>query len=445
MGEPSGGLETVGQRLRRLRLERGLSQRALAGRGVSYAYISRIESGNRHPSLKAVRELARRLGVSVEELDTGRRVSPAEERELQVTDAELQLRLGDDLVATEETFRVLAADEEAEPEITARAFAGLGLIALSRGEGEEAAGLLERAIGAGHLPAYVRPDVYEELARAYSYLESPAKAVQLLEGALEEVRAHASADVTTQVRLMATLATACSEANDARRAKKLLHEAEEHLGAVASPQAKVRICGALARLAWWEAQESDTAFSYAREVIAIYRSTEDTRGLARAYLFYGQLLNLEREWQEAEWNLERADAMLAAIDVDDRTCGVLRAEQAKCAAWGGRGDQALRLANEAEALFGDEPLERGLKWHAYAAAHAARNDPKKAQPFYRRALDFLLEHRQWREATMVAREWADLCRSIGENDKALDLLERASIHSDRLPSPSAPLAHSKTG
>jgi len=63
--------ETIGQRLRRLRLERGLSQRELSAPGVSYAYISRIEAGTRQPSVKALRKLAPKLGVSTEYLETG--------------------------------------------------------------------------------------------------------------------------------------------------------------------------------------------------------------------------------------------------------------------------------------------------------------------------------------------------------------------------------------
>ncbi len=47
--------ESIGERLRRLRLERGLSQRELSSPGVSYAYISRIEAGARRPSVKALR------------------------------------------------------------------------------------------------------------------------------------------------------------------------------------------------------------------------------------------------------------------------------------------------------------------------------------------------------------------------------------------------------
>src|SRR3954466_14326731 len=82
-GEPV--VETVGQRLRRLRHERGLSQRELASPGVSYAYISRIEAGFRRPSVKALRKLAPKLGVSVHWLETGRQ-DPAEQLARMVQD-----------------------------------------------------------------------------------------------------------------------------------------------------------------------------------------------------------------------------------------------------------------------------------------------------------------------------------------------------------------------
>jgi len=62
------GAETVGARLRRLRIERGLSQRDLSAPGITYAYISRIEAGARTPSMKALRMLARKLGVTPEYL-----------------------------------------------------------------------------------------------------------------------------------------------------------------------------------------------------------------------------------------------------------------------------------------------------------------------------------------------------------------------------------------
>ncbi len=68
--------EQPGARLRRLRLEAGLSQRQIAGPGVGYAYISRIEAGTRTPSAKALQALATKLGVSALYLATGRHNGP---------------------------------------------------------------------------------------------------------------------------------------------------------------------------------------------------------------------------------------------------------------------------------------------------------------------------------------------------------------------------------
>jgi transcriptional regulator with XRE-family HTH domain len=47
--EAEAARESVGERIRRLRLERGMSQRDLAEPGISYAYLSRIEAGARKP------------------------------------------------------------------------------------------------------------------------------------------------------------------------------------------------------------------------------------------------------------------------------------------------------------------------------------------------------------------------------------------------------------
>ena len=87
--------ESIGARLRRLRLERGLSQRDIASRGVSFTYISRIESGQRQPSVKALRMLAAKLAVSAEFLETGAELRPESEWELRLGEAELELRLDD--------------------------------------------------------------------------------------------------------------------------------------------------------------------------------------------------------------------------------------------------------------------------------------------------------------------------------------------------------------
>jgi transcriptional regulator with XRE-family HTH domain len=54
------------------RIAAGLSQRSLSFPGCSAAYISRIERGERIPSLQVMREIAARTGVSEAYLAYGR-------------------------------------------------------------------------------------------------------------------------------------------------------------------------------------------------------------------------------------------------------------------------------------------------------------------------------------------------------------------------------------
>lgn len=58
-----------GSRLKKIRLARGLSQTALAGEGMSTGYLSRLESGGRQPTERAVAYLAERLGLQPSEFE----------------------------------------------------------------------------------------------------------------------------------------------------------------------------------------------------------------------------------------------------------------------------------------------------------------------------------------------------------------------------------------
>jgi transcriptional regulator with XRE-family HTH domain len=77
----------VGRRLREARETAYLSQRELSFPGCSAAYISRIERGERIPSLQVMRELASRVGTSESWLAFGReRLHP--DVESRIRDAE---------------------------------------------------------------------------------------------------------------------------------------------------------------------------------------------------------------------------------------------------------------------------------------------------------------------------------------------------------------------
>src|SRR5215217_1504638 len=105
--------ETVGERIRRLRTGAGLSQRSIAGPVVSAAYVCRIEKGERTPSVKALRVIAKALGVSAEYLETGIEHPDLDARDLRLSEAELELRLAEDLGKTEQKFKALLREARA--------------------------------------------------------------------------------------------------------------------------------------------------------------------------------------------------------------------------------------------------------------------------------------------------------------------------------------------
>src|ERR1044072_3800761 len=66
--------ESVGEHIRRVRKDREISQRELTRRtkNISYGYLSKVESGQREISLRALREVAEALDVNVVYLETGK-------------------------------------------------------------------------------------------------------------------------------------------------------------------------------------------------------------------------------------------------------------------------------------------------------------------------------------------------------------------------------------
>src|SRR5213595_3136706 len=134
MSDPSPA-ESVGQRLKRLRAERGLSQRELSAPGVSYAYISRIEAGTRQPSVKALRRLASKLGVSAEYLETGSQLDSSQQRELRLSNLELAVRLGEEHDAEGALYEILdEANKAGDRQAAQRASVAIAMLAMNRSE-----------------------------------------------------------------------------------------------------------------------------------------------------------------------------------------------------------------------------------------------------------------------------------------------------------------------
>src|SRR5919197_3755964 len=356
--------ESIGQRLRRLRLEKGLSQRELAGPGVSYAYVSRIEGGQRRPSLRAIRVLARKLGVSAQYLETGSMTTSEEEREIRLSDAELRLRLDESVAGAEEAFHEVLreAREAGDVESATRAELGLGLAAARAGRNEEAVEHLERSIESPRVTPTSHPDVFITLGNVYLDLDRPEQSAELYERCLDELSAQEQDDTSARVRFGTHLSYALSNLGRFVEARKVLTDLTSRTRAIVDPYARIRLYWSLALLA----------------------ATEGTLHLARAHLLSSEILILDGLPDDAAPHLEAAERLFD-LGGDARDLGAVRAQQAKRATLLGDHEEAIRRATESLRLTGDAPL--GSAHFALAQAHALRGEVGEAFEVLEQAAD----------------------------------------------------------
>jgi transcriptional regulator with XRE-family HTH domain len=424
---PEGPAETIGQRLRRLRHERGLSQRELASPGVSYAYISRIEAGARRPSVKALRMLARKLGVSADYLETGAEIRDVDERELRIADAELELRLGRDPSQAEAALERLRDEALAAGDTVAssRAQLALGLAAAAAGRDAEAIERLEAGLELTPVSPSARPDVFATLGRAYAAAGRLERAARIYERCLEEVAEESPQDLAARVRFTSHLGHALAELDDLDGAQSLLDAALDAAEEMTAAFSRVQLYRSLARHA--DAQgRPGAALDYVRRAVALLAATDDTLDLARAHLLSGRILMTHGRPDAAGLHFDLAERLFGknaeAVDVVN-----LYTDQARRAVALGDGEEAVRRAGAAIDAVGDDyPREKGNAIWALAEGLALGSDADGADDAFRRATDLLAEQSHRRDYVEAYRAWGKFLRRAGREDEALEVLEKAA-------------------
>jgi transcriptional regulator with XRE-family HTH domain len=418
--------EGVGARLKRLRVERGFSQRDLSSPGVSYAYISRIEAGARTPSVKALRKLSQKLGVSVEYLETGRDIRDVDDRELRLTDAELELRLeGDTREAEQKLEKLLDESRAAGDRASAtRAAIGLGFAAAYRGNHLDAVERLETALAQERPSPQMRPDVYSTLGQSYAALGAADRAARLFERCLEEVKEAAPADLTIRVRYATLLSYALSDAGEYDRARSVVMDALQEAGSLGDPHSRIRLLWAVSRVAAIEGRATE-ALQHIRKAMALLEATDDTLQLARGYLLAAGIESSEKRADETRELLSAAERLLAP-HAEPRDVGMLRIGQSRLAALESDGDRAVEAARDALATFGDSHGdEQGAACWALAAGLMLQGDLATADTTYRRAIDLMTVHGRRHSAGLASVEWASHLQEQGRGDEAEPILRRA--------------------
>jgi transcriptional regulator with XRE-family HTH domain len=418
--------EGVGARLKRLRLERGFSQRDLSSPGVSYAYISRIEAGARTPSVKALRKLSQKLGVSVEYLETGRDIRDVDDRELRLTDAELELRFAGDTREAEQKLEMVLDESRAAGDRTSatRAAIGLGFAAAYRGNHLDAVERLETALAEEPPSAQMRPDVYSTLGQSYAALGAADRAARLFERCLDEVKETAPGDLTIRVRYATLLSYALSDAGEYDRARSVVMDALQEAGSLGDPHSRIRLLWAVSRVAAIEGRSAE-ALQHIRKAMALLEATDDTLQLARGYLLAAGIESSEKHVDETHEHLSAAERLLAP-HAESRDIGMLRIGQSRLASLEGDGDRAVETARDALAIFGDaHGGEQGAACWALAGGLVLQGDLGTADTTYRRAIDLLTVHGRRHNAGQASVEWASHLQEQGRGDEAEPILRRA--------------------
>lgn len=420
--------ESVGARLRRLRLQRGLSQRQLADARVSATYISRIEAGTREPSRRVLDGLAQKLGVTRQYLESGSRANPLEEQEARFQQARLGLKLGRDPGRAEEELRELLneAVDTGDAWIADQARAILGRASLLRDDFQSAIDLLEPSIRLHELKFPVQRELIATLARALIAAGQADRAIGLLAPCLREIETAKSEARIDYMRITMLLAYANADTGDLQQAEAILSSALSDVAELSRPLIR-------ARSYWAEAQSAHAegdllmALRRLRRAAALLESVEDAADLARAHLLWADLVALDDRAEEANVHLGLAESLISHQAEDGDELNRLRTEQARRAVRRGDADEAVAKAREAISLVHDDrPAELGIAYWSLGQGLAMQGNLDDSVSSLERAIELLSRVRRPRDVSQASLSLGRVLRQAGRHQDASEAFERAA-------------------
>lgn len=284
-------MATIGQRLRALRLDAGLSQSDLAGDGLSASYISLLETGKRTPSDEVVNQLAARLKCSPSQLRDGE-LSEREERvNLEIAFARLALDHGEAPEARRRLERVLDDGDSLPDRIRDDISFQLGVACDRVGDYQAGARvflpLFERArTGKTHLLVTL---LGLGLCRFYMESGDLNKAVDIGEVALAAARNQGLETTVEYYRLAATVMYAYTERGDHLHARLWAEGLLEQARDEDVPAGQAVIYWNLAQLAESQGRLRD-AIKLSEQALSRLSELDNTRDYARLRLLIAMIL-----------------------------------------------------------------------------------------------------------------------------------------------------------
>ena len=416
---------TLGQRLRTLRIERGLSQADLAGDLVSPSYVSLIESGRRSPEREVLDGLARRLGCSPLYLETGVAPDEVNEQRLRLQFAGIA-RVNGELDQARELYTALS--DSASGEIRTEARWGLAQTYEALGQIEaaltELVGLTE-ASRSGEPGAPGLLSVMIIKCRIYCAAGDFARSIEIGETALAEIRALGLDGTEDAVTLGSTLAGSYEARGDLISAQRVAGQALAQAEQLGSRQAQGNAYWSACTIAMARG-ELTLALSLATKTLALLSESAGSRSLAAMRINYAWLL-----LRADPPRLDDADAILrrAHDALTELAFAPLLAACETEMAWSAllRGDLSLATDHARRAAARCTERSTGLH-HARVVGGLARvlaGDVAGAE-VVGDAADQLAALGSAQDAAQAWRDLADALIQRGRSDRAIEALQRAA-------------------
>ncbi len=418
---------TLGQRVRALRKEQGLSQADLAGDLVSPSYVSLIEAGRRSPEREVLEGLARKLGCSALYLSSG--VAPEEitEQRLQLQFAEIALANGS-LDEAREQFTKLADASTSEIRLGSK----WGLARTEEAVGNLHAALTHRdalldAARSGEPGAPKLTSLLIGRCRLYRDVGDFSRSIEVGEDALREVRDLGLEGTEEEIRLASTLVIAYWGRGDLFSAQHLASQVIERAERLGSRTAEGN--------AYWNASlvaaargQLTLALDLATKTLALLSESSQDRTLAGLRIDYAWLLLASDPPQldDADVMLDRAYEILSALSMQQNLarCEI---EMARSALLRGDFSKAIRTAEEAisrSAGTDSADLHNALIVQGLAQIMDGQADTGSATVLG--AADRLAELGSRLEAARAYRELGEALLHRGRSDQAIEALQHAA-------------------
>ncbi|MCX4736246.1 tetratricopeptide repeat protein [Streptomyces sp. NBC_01363] len=417
--EDPGG---VGRRVQQLRTKRGLTQRQLAEPAYTPAYISTLEAGRVRPSEAAVRHLAGRLGVTYEELATGRPAHLATALRLKLVEAQRTLATGaaEDAAATYTRLLAEAGRHRLDDE-RATATLGLGHCALETGDlptAREHFEAAEQLLADAPLPR--RAPAVRGRAVAHLLAGELRYACYLLESAIDELNTSGLQDPGALLLLYTAAIAPYMDMGAHARAAQAGELALALAPQVSDPELVAGLHRSVARtlIAAGRTAEADASLAKAAE---IYQQLQIRTELAHCHWMRGYVHAQDGDLSGAETELRAARDMLASKRAALYTAQV-EVELADVLRRRGKADQARELLHR---LLGELHPDRGSV-HAGGAhrllglIHEDQGDPESAEEHYVTALALLERAGAAGDLADISRLLGDLLRRTGRTEAAMD-------------------------